>query len=61
MNRLTTSGAYGGGLIALLSSLSINEWAAIFGILVWIVTCGVNWYYKHQEYKNKLCLLKEKE
>lgn len=60
MNRLTTSGAYGGGLIALLSSLSINEWAAISGMVIGFLTCGINWYYRHQDYKNRLRLARVK-
>lgn len=54
--RNTESGAAWGSLIAFLSGLTLNEWAAIFGILFGLFTILLNWYYKEREIR-----LKEKE
>lgn len=58
----TESNAFWGSLIATLSGLTINEWAAIFGILFGLATVLINWYYKEQELKlREIALKKELE
>lgn len=58
----TESNALLGSLIATISGLTINDWAAIFGILFGLATVLMHWYYKEQELKlRKIALKKELE
>ncbi|AKH63881.1 MULTISPECIES: phage holin family protein [Photorhabdus] len=50
MDKYTSPTAYTWGTFtAMLSALSLNDWAIIIGIICTVGTFGVNWYYKHRE------------
>ncbi|SMB82442.1 holin, HP1 family [Pasteurella testudinis DSM 23072] len=46
--------SYIGSIVAVLSGLSISDWAAIFGILFGFATLLTNMYYKRKEHQIKL-------
>lgn len=46
-SKITYTSA-GGTVVA---GLSLNEWAAVVGIVVTIGAFVVNWYYKHKHYE----------
>lgn len=39
-------------VVTIVGGLTLSEWLAVTGILVTLVTCGVNWYYKHKTFKH---------
>lgn len=51
MGKHTSDTAYFGAIVAFLSGLSLNDIAAIAGILFGLFTIFLNWYYKHKEYE----------
>ncbi|WP_119712274.1 phage holin family protein [Arsenophonus endosymbiont of Aleurodicus floccissimus] len=38
----------------LFGALSLSEWALITGIICSVLTVGLNWYYRHKEYRFKI-------
>lgn len=44
---------YLGAVVAFFGGLSLNDWAAILGIVFGFLTYVVNWYYRRKEYKLK--------
>ena len=44
-------GAYFSACVAWLSSFTLHDTAAAVGICTAVITFGINWWYKHQEYK----------
>ncbi|MGR6981202.1 HP1 family phage holin [Testudinibacter sp. P27/CKL/0425] len=54
MYRTPENASYWGALIATISGYSINEWAAVFGILFGFSTLLINMYYKRKEFQLKL-------
>ena len=44
--ELSEKATYTSGFFTVLSGLTLNQWAAIVGIIVTIVTGLVNWYYR---------------
>ncbi|KGQ51390.1 hypothetical protein JL12_03665 [Gallibacterium anatis 10672-6] len=43
--------SYLGSVVALVSGLSLHEWAAVFGILFGFCTLLITWHYKQKEYE----------
>lgn len=52
-HTISTPAAYIGAGVTVVAGLSINEWAAVIGIVLAIATFCLNWYYKHKESKRK--------
>lgn len=44
----TSPSAYAGSALAVMGGLSVNEWAAIVGIILGVATFAVNIYFKSQ-------------
>lgn len=53
----TTYGASGGAI--LFGTMTVNELAALFGILLGSATFCVNWYYRHKMYRLSLAQTKQ--
>ncbi|WP_439327901.1 phage holin [Lonepinella sp. BR2357] len=53
MNKNTDQLSYFGAFMTFIAGLTINDWAAIFGILFGVVTLFINWYYKQKDYELK--------
>ena len=53
MNKHQDFFAYWGALISFFSGLTLNDWAAVFGIIFGFATFLMNLYYKRKEYKLK--------
>lgn len=52
MEKFTTACAYSSSLsTAVFGAITLNDWALIFGIVFSIATFGLNWYYRHKEYR----------
>lgn len=49
MDKASTGVSYAGGVISIISALTLNEWGVLFGIATAAATLGINWYYKHRE------------
>ena len=47
----TTAATYTASGSAVIFGLSANEFAAIAGVCIALLTFGLNWYYKHQQLK----------
>ena len=47
----TTAVTYTASGSAVILGLSANEFAAIAGVCIALLTFGLNWYYKHQQIK----------
>ena len=47
----TTAATYTASGSAVIFGLSANEFAAIAGVCIALLTFGLNWYYKHQQIK----------
>ena len=47
----TTAATYTASGSAVILGLSANEFAAIAGVCIALLTFGLNWYYKHQQIK----------
>lgn len=47
--NLTTATSYGTGLAAFVAGLTLNEWAAIVGIIAVPATWLLNGYFKYRE------------
>ena len=47
----TTAVAYTASGSAVIFGLTANEFAAISGVCIALLTFGLNWYYKHQQLK----------
>lgn len=45
------SAALGGGGTLVLGGLTANDLAVVLGAIVAVVGLGVQWYYRHQEFK----------
>lgn len=50
-DRIATGAAYGTSIATLIAGLTLNEWAAAAGIIGVFGTLGVNWYFKHREFR----------
>ncbi|HEL8025844.1 TPA: holin [Escherichia coli] len=37
-----------------IEALSLNDWAILVGIACTVITCGVNWYYRHKDREDRL-------
>lgn len=37
-----------------LAGMTLSDWAIFVGIACTIITCGVNWYYRHKEREDRL-------
>ena len=46
-----TAATYTASGSAVIFGLSANEFAAIAGVCIALLTFGLNWYYKHQQLK----------
>ena len=51
MGKHTSDSAYFGALVTFLSGLTLNDIAAIAGILFGLFTILINWYYKQKDYE----------
>lgn len=49
--QTATKGAFITSGLSLLGALTLNEWAAIVGIVATVLMTAVNWYYKHAHLK----------
>ncbi|WP_181995195.1 phage holin family protein [Arsenophonus endosymbiont of Bemisia tabaci] len=55
IEKYTTGTAYGTSATTLLcGALSLSEWALVTGIICSVLTVGLNWYYRHKEYRLKV-------
>jgi hypothetical protein len=59
MKDSTTTLAYGASLGTTALSFNVNEIVAIGGLALAVITCAINWYYKHRHYQ--LALRKAKD
>ncbi|WP_439291257.1 phage holin [Lonepinella koalarum] len=53
MNKHTDNLSYFGAFMTFITGLTLNDWAAVFGILFGIATLFINWYYKQKDYELK--------
>lgn len=53
MNKYTETQSFFGSLVAMIAGWSINDWAALFGILFGLMTVLINWYYKEKDDRRK--------
>ena len=49
----STPATYVASAVTVWAGLTLNEWLAVSGIILGVLTFAVNWYYKHKEYKRK--------
>lgn len=49
-SNTATTVSYTASGAAMWLGLTTSEWAALVGVLCAVITCGVNWWYRHQEY-----------
>jgi len=60
MEKYTTGSAYSWSFsTCMLGLFSLSDWALITGIVCTLLTCVVNWYYRHKEYRFRV--LKDNE
>lgn len=48
---LASRTSYGVSFGSILAGLTLNEWAAVVGIIATILTVLVNWYYKVKQFR----------
>ena len=53
MEKHSSINAYLGGIVAVIGSMTLQDWGIIVGILVGIGTFFLNWYYKARELELK--------
>ncbi|ACQ68086.1 holin [Candidatus Williamhamiltonella defendens] len=60
IEKYTTGTAYGASATTFLcGALSLSEWALVTGIICSVLTVGLNWYYRHKEYRYRTRNLNE--
>lgn len=47
----STPATYAASAFTVIAGLTINEWVAIGGLTLGLLTFAVNWYYKHKHFK----------
>lgn len=53
MEKHSSINAYLGGIVAVIGSMTLQDWGIIVGILVGVGTFFLNWYYKAKELELK--------
>ena len=53
MEKHSSINAYLGGIVAVIGSMTLQDWGIIVGILVGIGTFFLNWYYRAKELELK--------
>ena len=53
MEKHSGINAYLGGIVAVIGSMTLQDWGIIVGILVGVGTFFLNWYYKAKELELK--------
>lgn len=53
MEKHSSINAYLGGIVAVIGSMTLQDWGIVVGILVGVGTFFLNWYYKAKELELK--------
>lgn len=53
MEKHSSINAYLGGIVAVIGSMTLQDWGIIVGILVGVGTFFLNWYYRAKELELK--------
>jgi len=49
MERASTSSYFASAALTAVGAMTVQEWAALFGIIFAVATFAVNWIYRHRE------------